>query len=100
MLKLANFMDAKVSMNPNSLTFEADSTLDEGAIYPFIETCILANQKSIMFAELHFVHYIEAIMLVVQQHKLGEPKGGSLLLTTYANIQMAKTIIERSILNN
>jgi hypothetical protein len=93
-------MEAKSLMNPNSIMFEADSTLDKGTIYPFIETCIVANQKSKMFAELHFGHYIEAIMLVVQQHKLGEPKGFSLLSTTYGNLQKAKAIVEKSILNN
>jgi hypothetical protein len=93
-------MEAKSLMNPNSIMFEADSTLDKGTLYPFIENCIIANQKAIMFSELHFGHYIEAIMIVVQQYKLGDVKGAYLLSTSYRNIQKAKAIVEKSILNN
>ena len=93
-------MDAKVSMNPNSLMFEADSTLDGGKFYPLIEPCLIANLKAAKFGDLHFGHYIEAIIIVVQQNKLGDTRGAALVTTSYRNIKKAKAIIEKSILNN
>ena len=93
-------MEAKSLMNPNSIMFEGDSQLDKGTLYPLIEPCVIANQRMMMFSELHFGHYIEAIVVVIQQNKLGQAKGLSLLSTSYRNIQKAKSIVEKSIINN
>jgi hypothetical protein len=93
-------MEAKQLMNPNSLMFEADSTLDKGTFYPLIEPCVIANHRAMMFAELHFGSYVEAIIVVIRQNKLGETNGGTLLTSSYGNIQKAKSIVANSILNN
>jgi len=93
-------MSIKHLMNPQSLKFELDSTLDGGDFYPIIEPSIIAEQTKIMFGELHFGFYIEAIMIVIEQNKLGNSYRPSISTTTYANIQKAKQIVERSILNN
>jgi hypothetical protein len=84
-------MELKATMNPNSIAYEADSSLDKGANYPFIEPCLIANYRMMVFNEIPTPCIGELLVIAMLQNKLENNSKG---------ILTARWLIGKSILNN